>query len=93
MKITANQLRNIIAEEVSKLVKEDLGPTSGLGMRAALAVVEALKDRFDPGDPSMAAAGKRAWAQQCDAARDDFAVAFEGAMGEVLDKLYNGEYI
>jgi hypothetical protein len=92
MKITANQLRKIIAEEVAKLVSEDVGPTSGLGMRAALAVVEALKDRFDPNDPVMAANGKRAWDQQCDASRDDLAIALEGAMGDVLDKLYNGEY-
>jgi hypothetical protein len=93
MKITSQQLRNIIAEEVAKLVNEDVGPTSGLGMRGALAVVEALKDRFDPSDPSMAAAGKRAWDQQCNATRDDLAIAFESAMGDVLDKLYNGEYM
>lgn len=87
MKITANQLRNIIAEEVSKVVNEDAGPASGLGIRAALAVVDVLKERV----PTWTT--KPEWSKQCDAARDDLADAFEGAMEDVLNKLYNEEYI
>jgi hypothetical protein len=56
-------------------------------------VQEAWEDLYDPGDPSMeAAGGQAAWASQVASAADEFAHRVNELLEEIEGKLINGEY-
>jgi hypothetical protein len=96
MKITASQLRKIIAEEVKKVkLKESVG--MGLGsaeMQTMLDVVcDGWKSQFDPTDPSMdASGGKPVWEAQCDAACEVLSEKIEELIMQVEEDLHLGQF-
>ena len=96
MKITASQLKKIIAEEIKKVkLKESVGMGTGSAeMQTMLDVVcDGWKSQFDPGDPSMAASGgKQGWDQQCEAACEFLGEKIEKLINQVEEDLYNGEF-
>jgi hypothetical protein len=99
MRITQAQLRKIIKEEAArakgKRLNEELGMGAGSAeLQTALDVIcDGWKAQFDPGDPSMDAAGGRpAWDAQCEAACEELGAKIEELVMQIEDDLYNGDY-
>lgn len=96
MKITASQLRKIIAEEVKKVkLKESVGMSPGSAeMQTMLDVVcDGWKSQFDPKDPSMdASGGKPVWEAQCDAACEVLGEKIEELIMQVEEDLHLGQF-
>ena len=99
MRITQAQLRKIIKEEAARMkrgrMNEELGYGAGSAeLQTALDIIcDGWKGQFDPGDPSMDAAGGRpAWDKQCEAACEDLGKRIEALIFEIEDDLHNGDY-
>jgi hypothetical protein len=96
MKLTATQLRRIIAEEVKRAtLKEELGYGTGSAeLQTMLDVVcDGWKSQFDPKDPSMdASGGKQVWEAQCEAACEVLGEKIEELIMQVEDQLHDGVY-
>ena len=96
MKITASQLKKIIAEEIKKVkLKESVGMGTGSAeMQTMLDVVcDGWKSQFDPKDPSMdASGGKPVWDQQCEAACEVLGEKIEELIMQVEDDLHRGRF-
>jgi len=97
MKITAQQLRKIIAEEVKRATpKEELGYGTGSAeLQTMLDVVcDGWKSQFDPEDPSIdTSGGKPAWDAQCDYACEVLGKKIEELMMQVEEALHRGDVI
>ena len=96
MKLTATQLRKIIAEEVKRAtLKEELGYGTGSAeLQTMLDVVcDGWKAQFDPKDPSMdASGGKSVWEAQCDAACEVLGEKIEELIMQVEEDLHLGQF-
>lgn len=97
MKITTNQLRQIIREEVSKVRRINevsAGPVGSAELQTLLDVVcDGWKSQFNPRDPSMdAAGGKSVWEHQCDMACDDLGMKIEELIMQVEKELHDGQF-
>ena len=99
MRITESQLRKIIKEEAARMkgkrMNEELGYGAGSAeLQTALDVIcDGWKSQFDPGDPSMDAAGGRpVWEKQCEAACEELGTKIEELVMQIEDDLYNGDY-
>jgi len=94
MKITSQQLRKIIAEEVKRAtLKEDYVSVSTELQAMLDAVCDGWKSQFDPKDPSMdAAGGKPAWDAQCDYACEVLGEKIEELLMQVEEVLHRGEF-
>jgi len=92
MKITASQLRKIIAEEVKKVkLKESVGMGPGSAeMQTMLDVVcDGWKSQFDPKDPS---GGKPVWEAQCETACEVLGEKIEELIAQVEEDLHLGQF-
>lgn len=96
MKLTAAQLRKIIAEEVKRATfKEELGYGTGSAeLQTMLDVVcDEFKSQFDPMDPDMEAnGGKQAWEAQCDEACVVLGKKIEELIMQVEENLRLGQF-
>jgi len=96
MKLTATQLRKIIAEEVKRAtLKEELGHGTGSAeLQTMLDVVcDGWKAQFDPKDPSMdASGGKPVWEAQCEAACEVLGEKIEELIMQVEEDLHLGQF-
>jgi hypothetical protein len=96
MKITSQQLRKIIAEEVKRAtLKEELGYGTGSAeLQTMLDVVcDGWKSQFDPMDPSMdASGGKQVWEAQCDEACVVLGEKIEELIMQVEEDLHLGQF-
>ena len=96
MKITTQQLRKIIAEEVKRAtLKEELGYGTGSAeLQTMLDVVcDGWKAQFDPKDPSMdASGGKPVWEAQCEAACEVLGEKIEELIMQVEEDLHLGQF-
>lgn len=97
MKLTATQLRKIIAEEVAAArggrrlseAAEDVGLAASQFVDLTAA---SWADSYDDADPVMAHAGQDAWDAQVDAARAELDERMEEVLRDVEDKLFGGAY-
>jgi hypothetical protein len=96
MKLTATQLRRIIAEEVKRAtLKEELGLGKGDSSQAELdakgnlldIVCKRLKNYTPSEDP-----GKPDWDAQCEAACEDLGAKIEELISQVEKDLHDGVY-
>jgi len=101
MKLTATQLRRIIAEEVKRATlregSDELSVASGdyaYKLDEMIAEIRNhFKSQFNPMDPSMdAAGGKPAWDAQCDAACEDLEKKINSLIMDVEEDLHDGVY-
>ncbi len=96
MKITTQQLRKIIAEEVKRAqLAEEVGYGVGSAeLQTMLDVVcDSWKMQFDSSDPSMdAAGGKSAWEAQCEMACERLGEKIEEAIMQVESDLHDGQF-
>ena len=96
MKITTQQLRKIIVEEVKKAtLKEELGYGTGSAELQTMldAVCDGWKAQFDPKDPSMdASGGKPVWEAQCEAACEVLGGKIEELIMQVEEDLHLGQF-
>lgn len=99
MKLTATQLRQIIASEVRRLSEaahpeplEDFGHGGGKTFEALEEIQQDWEVNFDEADPSMSAAGESAWVEQCAEARKELEKLWAEAYNTVQDKLLDGQY-
>ena len=97
MKITTNQLKQIIREEVSKVRRINevsAGPVGSAELQTLLdAVCDGWKSQFDSSDPSMdAAGGKSAWEAQCEMACERLGEKIEEAIMQVESDLHDGQF-
>jgi hypothetical protein len=96
MKITSQQLRKIIAEEVKRAtLKEELGYGTGSAELQTMldAVCDGWKSQFDPKDPSMdASGGKQVWEAQCDSACEVLGEKIEELIMQVEEDLHLGQF-
>jgi hypothetical protein len=94
MKLTASQLRKIIAEETKKALRE--GATDGGNWNSVVdAAVTAFYDAaptYDRNDPSMRANGPTGWSEQLEGAAEDFRNEVGIALDKIVEKLHNGDY-
>jgi len=97
MKLTATQLKKIIAEEVRRArggSRLSEGPSEVITQLDAL--VETLRDAwsgaYDDSDPSMAAGGRDRWIDQVDVAVEELARLLGEAVSDVERRLYDGEF-
>lgn len=98
MKIKMSTLKKIIAEEVAKAGVS--GPSSrlskitgGAALQSALdSICDDWLDQYDPGDPSMVAAGRDEWAAQVKNACDVLDAEVAAIIEKVEEMLYNGEF-
>jgi len=90
MKLTAKQLRKII-REVAHTPAEDRSDSIEKAKNTFFhTFVRAMKDAYDPGDPSMT--DEDMWHQQCDMAGEALDILLSDAVLEVEEKLFDGEY-
>lgn len=97
MKITAQQLKKIIAEEIKRATLKEYVLDHGTGsaeLQTMLDVVcDGWKSQFDPQDPSMdASGGKPAWDAQCDSASEYLGEKIEELVMQVEEQLHRGEF-
>ena len=96
MKITTQQLRKIIAEEVKRAqLAEGAGGVGSAELQTMLDVVcDSWKMQFDSSDPSMdAAGGKSAWEAQCEMACERLGEKIEEVIMQVDESdLHDGEF-
>ena len=94
MKLTATQLRRIIAEEVKRVTLKEDYVTVPTELQTMLdAVCDGWKSQFDPKDPNMdASGGKPAWDAQCDYACEVLGEKIEELLMQVEEQLHRGEF-
>jgi hypothetical protein len=95
MKITAAQLKKIIAEEIKKAtLTEDVGMGVGTAeLQTMLDVVcDGWKSEFNPEDPIMASQGKDVWDEQCEFACKNLGDEIEQLIRETGYAVHRGEY-
>jgi len=97
MKITASQLKKIIAEEISKIRMDEaveMGPVGSAELQTMLDVVcDGWKSQFDPMDPSMdASGGKPVWEAQCEEACDVLGEKIQELILQVEEDLHLGQF-
>ncbi len=97
MKITTQQLKQIIAEEIKRATLKEYVLDYGTGsaeLQTMLDVVcDGWKSQFDPQDPSMdASGGKPAWEKQCDFACEVLGEKITELVMEIEEKLHRGEF-
>jgi hypothetical protein len=94
MKLTATQLRRIIAEEVKRVTLKEDYVTVPTELQTMLdAVCDGWKSQFDPKDPSMdASGGKQVWEAQCEAACEVLGEKIEELMMQVEEDLHLGQF-
>jgi len=93
MKLTATQLRKIIAEETKKALRE--GGTDSNWNNVVDAAVTAFYDAappYDRNDPSMSANGPTGWDEQVEAAAEDLRNEIGVVLDKIVEKLHNGDY-
>ena len=100
MKITATQLKQIIAEEIKRaqLTEKHGGGGNHAVYSSAIssaleAVCDEFKSQFDPMDPSMdASGGNQVWEAQCDEACEVLSQKFEELIMQVEEDLHLGKF-
>ena len=96
MKITATQLKKIIAEEIKRaqLDEQIMLASSSAKLETLLDVVCGdWKSQFDPMDPSMdASGGKPVWEAQCDAACEVLGEKIDELIMQVEEDLHTGQF-
>ena len=96
MKITATQLKKIIAEEIKRaqLTEEIKMGVGSAELKTMLDVVcDDWKSQFDPMDPSMdASGGKQVWEAQCDAACEVLGEKIDELIMQVEEDLHTGQF-
>jgi hypothetical protein len=100
MKITAAQLKQIIAEEIKRaqLIEEQGGGGNPELYSSVISsvlgtVCDEFKSQFDPMDPSMdASGGKQAWEAQCDEACVVLGEKIEQLIMQVEEDLHLGQF-
>ena len=96
MKITATQLKKIIAEEIKRaqLTEEIKIGVGSAELKTMLdAVCDDWKSQFNPMDPSMdASGGKPVWEAQCDAACEVLGEKIDELIMQVEEDLHTGQF-
>ena len=96
MKITATQLKKIIAEEIKRaqLTEEIKMGVGSAELKTMLDVIcDGWKSQFDPMDPSMdASGGKPVWEAQCDAACEVLGEKIDELIMQVEEDLHTGQF-
>jgi hypothetical protein len=103
MKITATQLKQIIAEEIKRAqLTEEQGGGGNPELYSSVissvlgTICDEFKSQFDPMDPSMdAAGGRQVWEAQCDAACEPGGVLdekIEAIIMQAEEDLHSGKY-
>ena len=97
MKITATQLKKIIAEEIKRAVMNEAGETGPRDWDAIKPMLDLIcdgwKSQFDPMDPSMdASGGKPVWEAQCDEACVVLGEKIDELIMQVEEDLHTGQF-
>lgn len=94
MKITASQLKKIIAEEISKIRMDEAvspGPVGSAELQTMLDVVcDDWKSQFDSDDPVMYS--KAVWDDQCDEACDVLGEKIQELILQFGNDLHDGKF-
>ena len=100
MKITAAQLKQIIAEEIKRAqLTEEQGGGGNPELYSSVissvleTVCDEFKSQFDPMDPSMdASGGKQVWEAQCDEACEVLGEKIKELIIQVEEDLHLGQF-
>lgn len=91
MKISKEQLKKIILQEVKKITEGEDNLNFSLG-DLENDVMTSWMSEYDESDPVMAEYGEDAWKAQCQQAVDDLIGTVEISIEQIHEKLHNGEY-